>query len=198
MPENRRYAATRAPKGVTAAAAERGLGHLISTREGPAGGQSAGVAGAVAAGCLVLLIPCWLVLSRASPLSPAFPVLDAVYRALLIGMAAGLGWAIRSLRTGQRSWYLYARGVIQKTGRSGLRAVAWPDASELKAIRRRHGDRNVGDVLGYRLAARDGAWLTIPLKVGRDGRDPFIDQVLAAAREHDCPINESRLDGGVG
>jgi hypothetical protein len=188
MPETEHYATTRAPEEVAAVAAERGLGNLIATREGPTRGQSARAAGAVAAACLVLLIPCWLVLSRTSPLSPAFSAVDAVYRALFIGMLGSLAWAIRSLLTGQRSWYLYAAGVIQKTGHSGPRAVAWPDAAGIRTIHQRRGDRNVGSVLGYRLAGRDGTTLTIPLKAGHGGRDPFIDQILAAAREHNCPI----------
>jgi hypothetical protein len=182
------YVTTHAPEGVTAAALARGLGSLVGTREGASRGQAAGVSGAIAAGCLVLLIPCWLVLRGMSPLSASFSLVDAVYRGLVVGLLGSLGWAVRALLTARRSWYLYTRGVIEMKGSTAVRPVAWTDAVELKTIHRRRGDTNIGAVVGYQLAGRDGTTLTIPLRASQGGRDPFIDQILAAAREHSCPI----------
>jgi hypothetical protein len=182
MPETEQYATAQAPEEVNSAAAQHRLGNLISMREGPTRGQSARAAGGVAAVCLALLILLWLV-TGGNTSSTGYGVLHGAIRALFIAGVASLGWTVRALLTSQRSWYLYTGGIVQKTGQSTLRAVAWPDATGLTTILRRRNGRNF--IVGYRLAGRDGTSLTIP---PRSSQDPFIDQVIATAREHNCPI----------
>lgn len=45
----------------------------------------------------------------------------------------------------------------------------------------------MGEVVGYRLEARDGTSIVIPL-VLTEGRDAFVDRIVAALRTHNRPI----------
>lgn len=67
--------------------------------------------------------------------------------------------------------------------RSRPRAVAWPDVARLLSVYQRGDQSTVGRVVGYRLEPRDGASFLIPL-VLVNGRDAFVDQVVAAFRRH--------------
>jgi hypothetical protein len=176
----------RAPETVAALAAERGLGELIDKREGTATRDAVGGQGIAAAVCLALLILCVILDASLSANEAVIAIVAPVLRISLIATVVFVGWTIRALLRGQRAWYHYAGGMIQK-GRSGARAVAWAEAAELKLVHSRRGD-NVRGGFCYQLTSRGGASLMIPLKARQGDRDPFVDQILAAARQHNCPV----------
>jgi len=187
MTDLERGTATGAPEAVSAAAAARGLGQLIDTRTGADPRKAAGRLAAAGAGFVVVFIPAVFALNSMSELSASWSLVELVTRVSFFGALLCFGWAVRVLIRGQRAWYLYAGGVVEQA-RSGPRAVAWPDATELRTLHNRRRDSNVGAVVGYRLTGRDGSKLVIPLRAAKGGRDPFIDRVLAAAIGHDCPV----------
>jgi hypothetical protein len=188
MTDLERGAAVVAPGAVSAAAASRGLGVLIDARTEASPRKTAGTLAAVGGGFLVVFIPSVIALNSMSELSPYWSLVDILPRVSFFGALACFGWAVRVLIRGQRAWYRYAGGVVQ-LGRAEPRVIAWPDATGLKTLHNRRRDSNLGAVAGYRLTGRDGSKVVIPLHAPNGGRDPFIDGVLAAAHQHNCPVS---------
>lgn len=124
--------------------------------------------------------------SRTSQFSLAHSLLHALTLAFLFAAVGGIGYGVRGLVSGTRANYLYAHGIVH-TSRSGPQAVAWPEVTRLKSVHQRGDQSTVGRVVGYRLEAGDGTSFLIPLLLV-DGRDAFVDQIVAALRRHDRPI----------
>lgn len=188
MTDLERDATGMAPEAVRGAAAARGLGALIDTRTGANPRKAAGSLAAAGTGFLIVFIPSVIALNNMSGLSASWSLVEIITRVCFFGALLCFGWAIRALIRGQRAWYLYSGGVVQQA-RSGPRAIAWTEAAELKSVRNRRRDSDAGAVAGYQLAARDGSKVVIPLHAPDGGRDPFIDRVLAAAAQHNCPVS---------
>lgn len=179
-----------APSQVRAAARSRELGDLVGTRHGTSTRHTLLLGGGIAAGCLVVDLALWHVVSTEDPFSAAYSFMHAVYRAMAIGVIVGLAIAIRALVIGQQSYYLYTGGLVH-TRRSTFRSIAWSDVVRLATIHdRRSTGGDVGKVLGYRLELADGGKVSIPLDAAarQGGRDAFIDRLLDAARERNLPI----------
>lgn len=176
-----------APPEVDRLAGTRGLGEYITARHGVSPSRALATGAAIAAIALAFLIVLSGPVSNASVFPSAYSVLHAVYLGFLFMLVAGVGQGIRGLVAGAQAHYLYAGGVVH-TRRSVARAVAWQDVIQLRSIHRRRGDRpDVGEVVGYRLEARDGTSIVIPL-VLTEGRDAFVDRIVAALRTHNRPI----------
>jgi hypothetical protein len=94
----------------------------------------------------------------------------------------GLGIAIRGLIVGTRTHYLYSGGLVHRR-RSGTRAVLWPEVRALRAV---YGT-DTASVSGYRVEADHDRSAVIPLRL-TDGRDAFVDRLLALARQHHISI----------
>lgn len=93
--------------------------------------------------------------------------------------------AIVVLIRGFRSYYVFAEGFAVKHNRT-IRAFRWPEVTELRSQISETGS-NAGKVVGYELIPGEGRKIGVPLEV-RDGRDEFIDTLIATMKDHGRPI----------
>ncbi|MDH6128234.1 hypothetical protein [Kitasatospora sp. GP82] len=174
------------PEEVARLAAARGLGELVDVRRGVSATRAVTVGWGTATVSLVLTLALGFETSRTPAFSLAHSLLHALTLAFLFTAVGGIGYGVRGLVAGTRTHYLYADGIVHAT-RSGPQAVAWPEVTWLKSVHQRGDQSTVGRVVGYRLEAGDGTSFLIPL-VLVDGRNAFVDKVVAAMRQHDRPI----------
>lgn len=176
-----------APPEVDRLAAEQGLGEYLTVRHAGSPSRALATGAVMAAIALAFMFVLHGPLSDASAFSFSYSVLRAVHLGFLLMFVAGVGHGIRGLVAGAQAHYLYAGGIVHRR-RSGLRAVAWPNVAQLRSVHHRRGDRSaVGEVVGYRLEAHDGTAVPIPLVLS-EGRDAFVDRIVAALRAHNRPI----------
>jgi hypothetical protein len=143
-----------------------------------------GFGAAVVSGVLL-----WLIGSlgaEQSIFSWAYTILRAIAWVFIPVFFWGIAYGIRGLVVGSRVHYLFAGGLVYRR-RSGLRAAGWPEISHLKTVYSRRKQGEEGKVLGYQVHTTDGSSYAIPLLL-KDGRDAFIDGVIACLRQHDRPI----------
>lgn len=169
------------PAPVAEVAGQRGFGALLDSRQDVSVGRTVGIG---CGGCLV----CIALVFGLSAISASFSVFSlgySVFHALGFGVLfAGLGlgaFGLRGLIQGPRTYYLYAGGIVRRL-RSGVAAIAWPDATRLVPVYGKKQE-SAGKVLGYRLDARDGTSFVLTLALV-DGRDPFVDQVIEHVRRN--------------
>ncbi|MFB7666921.1 hypothetical protein ACFC1R_23725 [Kitasatospora sp. NPDC056138] len=174
------------PEEVGRLAAANGLGELLDVRRGISPKRAVAVGWGTAAVSLALVLALGSETVKTSMFSFAHSILHALTIAFLFMTVGGIGYGVRGLVAGARAQYLYADGIVHLS-RSGPRAVKWPDVAQLRSVHQRGDQSTVGRVVGYRLEPRDGAAFLIPL-VLVDGRDAFVDQVVAAVRRHNRPI----------
>jgi hypothetical protein len=97
-----------------------------------------------------------------------------------------LVWAIRVVVMGSRSYFAYANGFVYKHN-SNVRAIAWPEVASLQSVLGTKGS-NAGKLLQYNLQPQDNSKpIPIPLDI-KNGRDPFLDQVIAALGRFGRPV----------
>ncbi|HEY3685731.1 MAG TPA: hypothetical protein VGL93_22055 [Streptosporangiaceae bacterium] len=169
------------PQDVTETAARLGFGEPRDARQDASPRVSGGIGCGGAIVCLLLLIGLAAITSHLSIFSWAYSLLHAVGIGLLIAGASLAIFGFRGLAGGSRSNFLYAGGIVHRH-RSKITAVAWRDAVRMRPVRGKQRGSE-GKVLAYVLQARDGA--SFPVVVAaKDGRDPFLDQVIDAVRSN--------------
>jgi hypothetical protein len=172
------------PPEVAQAAQSRGFGPLVGSRA-LANPWMSLVFGLVAsAACFALLT----LVSYLGKDSDGFFYVVARFFALFFcfGGFGALVWAIRAVVMGARSYFAYANGFVYKHN-SKVRAIAWPEVASLQSVLGTKGS-SAGKLLQYNLQPQDGS-KAIPLPIDiKDGRDPFLDQVIAALGRFGRPV----------
>jgi hypothetical protein len=176
-----------APPDVARLAEARGLGALVDVRAEITMGAALLRSLVIGGGSLALMILFSVLFPDPSQFSLVYSVLRFVVLFLLFMLVWAVATGIRALVVGSRAHYLYAGGLVH-TRRRGPRAVAWPEVVQLRSVYSRNDRSSPGKVLGYRVEARDSASFVIPLLLA-DGRDAFVDAVVANLRAHGRPIN---------
>jgi hypothetical protein len=177
------------PPEVEQAAAQRGFGPLLDSRLFNRPVVTALVYLGIGVGCLLMLmLSSWLIGTVFHPtsFSVAWSILRIIPLAFCFGMVIAPVYALRILVTGSQSYYAYTNGLVYLHRRS-VQAVAWPEVSELRSVIATRGD-NAGKLLRYDLVPVSGSPVPLPLVVV-NGRDAFLDHVIAALRHHGRPIN---------
>jgi len=168
------------PAAVAGVAQQRGLGALLDARHGQPASRTAAAGFGTAGGALIVAIPLDIKLHSMDELSASFSLLHAIFMTCAFGVIAGLAFGIRALIAGSQSYYRYADGLVHLR-RADARAITWAEAERLEQVYQRRGRSDVGRVLGYRLRCHGGVSILIPLS-RVEGRDRFMDGVIAAAR----------------
>ncbi len=177
------------PPEVEQAAAQRGFGPLLGTRLLNRPVVTAMVYLGIGVACFVLLwVSSWLITTvfHPSSFSLAWSILRIVPLAFCFGMVIAPVYALRILVTGSRSFFAYTNGLVY-VHRRQIQTVAWPEVSELRSVIATRGD-NAGKRLHYDLIPVNGSPVSIPIVIA-DGRDEFLDHVIAALRHQGRPIN---------
>lgn len=174
------------PPAVTDLVRSRGLGDLVSTRFTANPVMVAVVSFVVAVVCVGLMFG----VSAIGENTDGF--LRSVLRLFALvgcfGMVASLAYGIRALVAGAQTFYIYTNGVVHRRN-SRARAFTWDELAELRSVIGTKGD-DAGKLLHYQLVPRTGAGapMAIPLLLV-DGRDEFVDNLIAAMRYHGRPVN---------
>jgi hypothetical protein len=172
------------PAEVADAARDRGFGPRVASRKLANPLVVAGVSLAVAVLALVLM----MIFGALHPPTHGvlYPVMRFVALFLCFGFVGALVYGIAALVRGAQSFHVYAGGFVHR--RNGkVRAVAWPDVAQLTPATGKRGD-NTGKLLHYQLVLRDGSTIAVPLVIV-DGRDEFIDHLMAALRGSGIPVH---------
>ena len=180
---------TEVPPEVTQTAEQRGFGALIDARLMNRPGATAMVYLAIGVGCLVmLLVSSWLITSVFHPTSFSFAwsILRIVPLLFCLGMVLAPVYALRIVLMGSRSYFAYANGIVYRRNRA-IQAVAWPEVRELRSAVVTRGDA-AGKLSHYDLVPLSGPPIPIPINIV-NGRDEFLDHVIAAVRHYGRPIN---------
>jgi len=169
------------PPPVAEVVARRGFGAYLAGRQDVAVRRTLGIGCGGAVVCLALLFGVAAGTSGVSPLSWTYSLVHAVAVGLFVA-ALSLGvFGLRALALGPRVNYLYEGGIVQRR-RSGVSAIAWPDAVRMSPVYGK-AQGHEGQVLAYRLDARDGTSITVAVVLS-DNRDPFLDQVIEHVRRN--------------
>jgi hypothetical protein len=165
---------------VSRIAASHGLGHLLGSRKRANPFADAG-------GWLIVSMACFAVLYLSDtylPPSVAGSFVHPIQRVVTVVFASlgliAFAFAIRALALGARAYFIYAEGLVYlRNGKAQI--VGWSDVTGLTAV---HGTR--GTPRHYQLRLRRGRPVAVPLSTV-DGRDPFVDQLVAIVRGHGRP-----------
>jgi hypothetical protein len=174
---------------VEQAAAQRGFGTLLGSRLLNRPVLTAMFYLAIGVACFVLLwLSSWLIMTVFHPTSYSllWSILRIVPLAFCFGMVIAPVYALRILIAGSRSFFAYTNGLVY-VQRSKIQTVAWTEVSELRSVIATRGD-DAGKRVHYDLVPVNGSPVSIPIVIV-DGRDEFLDHVIAALRQHGRPIN---------
>jgi hypothetical protein len=177
------------PPEVQQAAAQHGFGPLLGTRLLNRPVITALVYLAVGVACfLLLMLSSWVLTSVFHPksFSLLWSILRIIPLAFCFGMVIAPVYALRILVTGSQSFFAYANGLVY-LHRRRIQTVAWQEVNELRSVIATRGD-NAGKLLHYSLIPASGSPVPLPIVVV-DGRDEFLDHVIAALRHYRKPIN---------
>jgi hypothetical protein len=167
------------PPAVAALAQSRQFGPCIANRKLMNPLMVGGVSVVVALACLGLLI---LMSSVFSDVEGALsPLIRGAALFFCFGFVGALTYGIATLVRGAQSFHVYAGGFVHRRN-SKVRAYAWPEVAELRPVVGKRGDA-AGKTLSYQLVPRGGAPIGIPLAI-ENGRDGFMDELMAALRHH--------------
>lgn len=171
------------PPAVLTAAHSRQLGPPVATRKLPNPLLVSGVSVLLAFGSLGLLVlVSWWATDITGPLRT---LLRAVALFSCFSFVGLLAYAIAVLVRGAQAFYLFAGGFVHRRN-SRVRALAWPEVAELRPMVAKRGSA-AGKVQSYQLVARDRKTIAVPL-VLQDGRDLFMDQLMAVVARYGIPI----------
>jgi len=179
---------TDVPPEVAQAAAQRGFGALVNARLMNRPMTTAMVYLGLGVACLVLLlVSSWLIGTVFHPTSFSFAwsILRIVPLIFCFGMVLAPVYALRIILLGSRSYFAYTNGFVYRHNRR-VQAVAWPEVRELRSVIGTRGD-TAGKLLHYDLVPVSGPAIPIPINIV-NGRDEFLDHVIAALRHHGRPI----------
>jgi hypothetical protein len=171
------------PANVGTAAQSRGLGPRLASRYLANPVVMAGFYFIGALVCLGLLVLASTVFEE--PEGAIRPLVRFGALFLCFGFVGALTMAIAVLVRGAQSYHVYAGGFVHRRN-SRVRALAWPEVSELRPIVNKRGDA-AGKVQSYQLVAHQGAPVAIPLVI-ESGRDEFMDRLIAALQQAGVPV----------
>jgi len=174
---------------VEQAAAQRGFGTLLDSRLFNRPVVTASIYLAFGVGCFVLLlVSSWLISSVFHPrsFSLGWSILRIVPLLFCFGMVIAPVYAVRILVIGSQSYFAYSNGLVYLHRRQ-VHAIGWAEVRELRSVIGTRGD-TAGKLLRYDLVPMSGSPVPLPIVI-EDGRDRFLDHVIAALRQHGRPIN---------
>jgi hypothetical protein len=183
MPGGGAPPASEIPTDVSQAAQGRGFGPLLSVR------QLASVKNRfllwllIAAGCLGLLL--LTSLYRPSVYSAMYSVMRFFALVFCFGMVFAIVTAIKALVVGNRSFFVYGEGFVYRHN-SKVQAFSWPEVTGLQSVLGKRGDA-AGKLSHYNLLPPGGQPIPIPINIV-NGRDEFLDHLMAALNRHGRPI----------
>lgn len=120
--------------------------------------------------------------------------IDGPVRALLrfvalffcFAFVGALAWGIAALVRGNRSFHVYAGGFIYRHN-GKMRVITWPEVTDLRPVIAKRGAAS-GKIQHYQLTLHNGKHVPVPLAIV-DGRDPFMDQLMAVLRHSGIPVH---------
>lgn len=161
----------------------RGLGNLVSTRYTPNPITTAVLSFLAAAACLGLLFGASAIGHDADGLLYAVMRFFGLFGCF--GMVAALAFGISALVRGAQTFYIFTNGVVHRRNNRAT-GYAWTELSELRSVIGTKGD-SAGKLLHYQLVPTAGRPIAIPMLVV-DGRDEFMDNLIAAMNYHGRPV----------
>jgi hypothetical protein len=173
------------PMEISQAAQARGLGPLLSER------QLANVRNrfllwlVIALACLGLLIGVSAVGSKMSVFDAMYSVVRFIGLFFCFGMVFAIGTAIRTLVVGNRAYFVYSEGFVYRHN-GKVRAFTWPETTGLQSVLGKRGDA-AGKLSHYNLLVQGSEPIMIPIRIV-NGRDEFLDHLMAALNRHGRPI----------
>ena len=171
------------PTDVTQAAQARGFGPLLSERQLPNARNRFFMWLLIAAGCLGLLILTSTV--QPSIFSWLYQLLHFIALFFCLGMVYAIVIAIRTASLGNRSYFVFTEGFAYRHN-SKVQAFSWQEISGLQAVIGKRGDAT-GKLSHYNLLPQGSRPIMIPINIV-DGRDEFLDHLMAALNRHGRPI----------
>jgi hypothetical protein len=164
------------PPDVAQAAHQRGFGQLVSVRALAKPAHRFAL-------WLVIGIVCFGLLIAVSSLRPnQFTFAYSVLR--FIGLFFCFG-GVYAIVTGSRAYFVFANGFAYKHN-SKVQAYAWPEIIALQSIVGTRG-ATAGKLLHYNLVTQTASPIMIPVSIV-NGRDEFLDHLMAALTRHGRPI----------
>ena len=175
--------AAEVPPDVAQAAQQRNFGVLLSTRALASPLQRFAL-------WLVIAVVCFGVLVAISSIRPnMFTVLYSILRFFgLFFCFAGvyaLAVAIRALIVGARAYFVFANGFVYRHN-GKIQAYAWQEINALQSVVGTRGSA-AGKLLHYNLVTTAPKPIMIPVNIV-NGRDEFLDHLIAALTRHGKPI----------
>lgn len=174
-----------APPPVLQAAQEHSLGALVAARKDTNPFVAAAVAlvvGGLCYGLLELLTRNTADLGLPRSVEKLLGFLGLFVCVFMVGAVI---FAAVTLIRGSRAYYVFSDGFLFKHNKK-LRALRWPEITELRSNRYTTGDK-AGKIMDYSLVPADGKDIRVPLEV-EDDRDPFIDALIARLSEQGRPV----------
>jgi len=175
---------TQPPQDVTQAAQARGFGPLMSKRELTNARNRFLMWLGASVACLVLLIVTANVF-QVSVFSAWYSVVRFVGLFFCFGMVIALVTAIKTLVVGNRSYFVYSEGFVYRHN-GKVQAYSWPETTGMQAVLGKRGDA-AGKLSHYNLLVQGSEPITIPINIV-NGRDEFLDHLMAALARHGRPI----------
>jgi hypothetical protein len=172
------------PAEIANAALSRGLGRRLGSRYLVSPAISGGVSLAALAGCILL----FALLGVLGPHAPAAAreVLRIVAHVMCLATVVAIVYVIKSFARGAQSYHVYAGGFVHRRN-SRVTAYTWGELAELKPFIQKVGE-DKGRLVHYRLVPRQGRTIAVPVEI-TDGRDPFLDHLMARLDEHGVPVS---------
>jgi hypothetical protein len=171
------------PPEVVQAAQQRGLGYLLSTRY-LANPFVVGI-GSIAAGAAFFGL-LYLISAFAHDKSGIiYSVMRFFALFACFAMVGSITYGIAALVRGSHAFWVYTEGIVHRHNKR-VQAYTWNEVAELRGVVGTKGD-NTGKLLHYRLTPQGGKAFNIPLNIV-DGRDEFLDHLLAAMKQHGRPV----------
>nr|BFE64579.1 hypothetical protein GCM10020063_091050 [Dactylosporangium thailandense] len=173
------------PVEVGEAAQARGFGPLLSERQLARARNRFLLWLAIAAGCLGLLIGTGALGSRLSVFDALYSVVRFIGLFFCFGMVFAIVSAIRTLVVGNRAYFVYSEGFVYRHN-GKVQAFSWPETTGLQSVLGKRGDA-AGKLSHYNLLVQGSEPIMIPINIV-NGRDEFLDHLMAALTRHGRPI----------
>ncbi|MFI5915651.1 hypothetical protein [Dactylosporangium sp. NPDC051541] len=173
------------PADVGQAALARGFGPLVSLRQLANARNRFILWLVISIACLGLLIATSALGSRLSIFSGWYSIVRFIGLFFCFGMVGALVTAIRQLVVGNRSYFVFSEGFIYRHN-GKVQAYSWPETTGLQSVLGTRGE-GAGKLSHYNLLLQGNAPVMIPIDIV-DGRDEFLDHLIAALSRHGRPI----------
>jgi hypothetical protein len=174
------------PADVSQAAQARGFGPLMSVRQLANARNRFLLWLVIAAACLGLLIGISYLGSKMSVFDAMYSVVRFIGLFFCFGMVFAIVTAIRTIVVGNRSYFVFGEGFVYRHN-GKVQAFSWPEITGMQSVLGKRGDA-AGKLSHYNLLAEGGTSIMIPIAIV-DGRDEFLDHLMAALNRHGRPIS---------